>query len=257
LAQVKGTKAPVICLHGFPGLASDFHRLAAEFTDQRDLYAFPMPWVKGIGFGVDGFSAVVEYIASVFKATCSQPAHFVGYDIGGVALYWAARTRFGAEMKSMTLIAAPHPMSYAHLKTTVEARGKLQYIDRILESRDDAALIGDLLATVSGRDATVIDDIKVALNGTDFSAIRRLYSQIQATNPQTFVQETHQIDCPVAVIHAREDRYIPAGVMEDSVMRFGCRETTLTLPSDSHYPHLTDPAEVANFVERFWNALDE
>ena len=257
MSQVKGTKAPVICLHGFPGLASDFERLAAELADRRDLYALPMPWVKGSGLGVDGFSGVLEYIASIFKATFSEPAHFVGHDIGGVALYWAARTRFGAEMKSMTLIAAPHPMSYAHFKTSVEASSKLKYIDRILESRDDAALLGDLLATVTGSDTTVIDDIKVALNGTDFSTIRRLYGQIQATIPQTFVQETEQVDCPVAVIHAREDRYIPAGVMQDSVTRFGCRETTLTLPSDSHYPHLTDPAGVANFVERFWNALEE
>lgn len=256
MAQAKSTKAPVICLHGFPGLPSHWDRFATELPDDREVYSLPMPWLQHSGVAKTGFPSVLNYIASVAKAALTGPAHFVGHDLGGVALYWLARTDFREHMKSLTFIAAPHPFAYRRFMASDEGASKSGYIDSILQSRDDAVLADRLLAGITGSDTAVTGDIGAALRATNFAALRALYAQIRQAGPQEPPKGADRLDCPVAMIHAKDDRYLPAGLMQDSAARFACSGATLGLSGDSHYPHLTDPARVAQFAEGFWNAVE-
>lgn len=215
-----------------------------------------MPWLLGSSVPANGFQTVLRYVAAVAKESMVGPAHYVGHDLGGVALYWLAQTGFCAEMKSMTIIAAPHPFAYRRFFASAEAAPRVRYIDGILESRDDAALQRDLLDRVVGGDVAVTDEIKAALDATDFASLRTLYAQIRQSGLQSAPQVGAKADFKVALIHAEEDRYLPAWVMEESAQSFGASETTLRLDGDSHYPHLTEAAKVADFAERFWNAVE-
>lgn len=215
-----------------------------------------MPWGLGSAVPVSGFSTVLSYVVAVAKDSVAVPAHFVGHDLGGLALYWLARTGFRAAMKSVTFIAAPHPFAYRHFMASSGAASKTGYIDSILQSRDDAALADGLRAAIIGRDAAVIDEIGAALRATDFPALRTLYAQIRQAGPPHAPDGDGGLALPVAMIHATDDRFLPAGLMQDSVARLGCGAATLALSGDSHYPHLTDPARVADFAERFWNGVE-
>lgn len=215
-----------------------------------------MPWMQDSGVPVTGFSSVLNFIASVASRTLTGPAHYVGHDLGGVALYWLAQTAFRPRMKSITLVAAPHPFSYRHFMASGAAASKTGYIDGILQSRDDAALTDRLLAAITGSDTAVTGDIGAALRATDFAALRRLYAQIRQAGPPEPPLGADRPFPPVAMIHAKDDRYLSAALMQDSAARFACGETTLCLSGDSHYPHLTDPARAAQFAEGFWNAVE-
>lgn len=212
--------------------------------------------MQGGGFRAGDFVAVVNYVAAVTKAHVDRPAHFVGHDLGGLALYWLAQTGFFAPMKSITMISAPHPGAYRRFLASGAAAPKVQYISDILEVSDDVALRGRLLGAFKGSDISLIDEIASALGATDLAAIRAIYAQIRLTAPHAAQLETKPTGCRVAMVYAEADPCFTPDLMQDSAVQFGAGDATLSLPGDSHYPHLTDPARVAAFVQGFWHAVD-
>ncbi len=256
MPQSAKRKAPVICLHGFPGLAEDWDGVAHHLPDDRDVYSLSMPWVAGSVQPIDGFRSLLNFVVRAARETLSEPAHFVGHDLGGVALYWLSQTGFRPGIKSMTIISAPHPDAYRPFFASAEARPRVAYIDDILQSRDDVLLRKRLLSMVKGRDGAIAGRIGAALDATNFPSLRTLYAQIRQRDQQPKGQVGDVAHMPVAFIHSMDDRYIPASVYDDSALRFGAMASRLRLMGDSHYPHLTEPAQVASFAERFWHDLE-
>ena len=58
------------------------------------------------------------------------------------------------------------------------------------------------------------------------------------------------------MLHTEADHSFTPDLMQESAIQFGAKDTTLCLPGDSHYPHLTDSARVAAFVQGFWHAVE-
>jgi pimeloyl-ACP methyl ester carboxylesterase len=215
-----------------------------------------MPWLDGIKLPYNGFQAITQYIAAVATKAIARPAHYVGHDLGGVGLYWLAQTSFRAQMKSLTIISAPHPYAFKRFYGTTEARPRMRYMDSILGSQDVAALQRELLDIGVSNDTSVTDEINVALKATDFVFLRSLYEQIRYSPLQLPPDQSEQTDLQVAIIYSEGDKYFPAWLMEESVHMFGASKTTLRLNGHSHYPHLMETAQVAAFTERYWNAIE-
>lgn len=249
-------KAPVVCLHGFPGLPSHWDDLAALMLDDREVFSVPMPWLLGCPNPSDGFASMVQFVALLLRQTLTEPAHFVGHDLGGVALYWLARSGFRSAIKSATLISAPHPDTYRSFQASSEYAPRTRYIDAILATEDAATLRQELLGFVHGTDIQIAAQIEAALLATDFSALRTLYMQIKHAPAAPLPGELCGLGCPVALIHARDDWFFPAWVMDQSAPNFGPDTSTLCLPGSSHYPHLTTGTPVAAFMEKFWNDVE-
>lgn len=250
-------RAPVVCLHGFPGLPTDWDPLAAALRHPREVLSIPMPWLSGSAAPLRGFRGVLDHVAATLRGTLAAPVHFVGHDLGAVALFWLARTPFLPAMKSVTLIAAPHPAAYRDFMATAASAPHLGYIDAILAEGGDDALRRTLLASAAAaaEDGRVADRIAAGLAATDFAALRALYREIKAPPPRGPLDRAG-LTCPVALVHAADDRILPAGVMAESGACFGPDAPILRLPGQSHYPHLTAPAAVAEFLEDVWNAAD-
>lgn len=215
----------------------------------------PMPWLQDVAAKANGIASVVGYVRAQLAAIDAEPVHVVGHDLGGVVLYWLARTEFRRAIKSMTMIAAPHPAAYLEATASPAFAHRVGYIDTILSTADDDRLRRELTAGITGMDAQVLGDITAALAATDFAPLRSVYAELRQA-PRPGAWSAAPFDFPVAVIHAQEDRYLPADLMADSRARFGPGTWTFTLPGDSHYPHLTAPARCAEFLEDFWNAAE-
>lgn len=214
------------------------------------------PWLRGSGVQITGFADVLTCVARAASAANIGPAHFVGHDLGGVALYWLAQSEFRHAMKTVTIIAAPHPETYSAYMTPERYAQTAGYIDTILASRNDVDLCATLRAAVTGADSAVLSDIGAGLDATDFSALRSLYVEIRRSAAKTGLHLSGNPDCPVAVIHSTDDRFLPANLMAASIARFGLRTTAFTLDGDSHYPHLTASRHVAGCAEEIWNAAE-
>lgn len=215
-----------------------------------------MPWLRGSGVALTGFVDVLTYVARAASAANMGHAHFVGHDLGGVVLYWLGQSSFRHAMKTVTIIAAPHPETYSAYMTPERYAQTAGYIDTILASRNDVDLCATLRAAVTGADSAVLSDIGAGLDATDFYGLRNLYVEIRRTAARTGLRLSGNPVCPVAVIHSKYDRYVPADLMEASIARFGARTTAFTLDGDSHYPHLTASRRVAGCAEEFWNAAE-
>lgn len=249
-------KSPVICIHGFPGIPAHWDTFAAALPDDCSVYSVPMPWLRGSGVPITSFADILTYIAETTNAANIGPAHFVGHDLGGVALFWLAQSGLRHAMKSVTIIAAPHPETYSAFMTPDRYARTAGYIDTILASQNDADLCTTLSASVTGTDLAILPDISAGLDATDFSALRSLYGEIRRTTAGAVLHVSGNLDCPVAVIHSINDRRLPADLMAASTARFGPRTKAFTLDGDSHYPHLTASRRVAECAREFWNAAE-
>ncbi len=212
-----------------------------------------MPWLRDSGVQTYGLMDVLTFVARTARDANLGPTHFVGHDLGGVVLYWLAQTGFRSAMKTVTIIAAPHPETYSAFMTPDRYAQSARYIDTILASNNDTDLRQTLLDGVTGADCDIRADIAAGLAATDFAALRGIYATIRESTAMPAPRTTGRFDCPVAVVHSADDRYLPAGLMAESVVRFGTRATALTLDGDSHYPHLTASGRVAGYAEEFWN----
>lgn len=254
-SQAKAAKAPVIFLHGFPGLAQNWIGLAEAMSPDRACFSVNMPWCTKEKIAIEGIASVAVYIFEVFRKHFSKPAHFVGHDLGAVVLYWLRQSGLRMIMKSASMVSAPHPVAYGTFLKTAEGKLRTRYIDNILSSTDDASLRTVLMSTLQGEDLTISGQLSVALEATNFEALRTIYRQVRFLDVPP-LPAASQTQSPVSMVFTENDRLLPASLMAESVALFRSERATLRLSGDSHYPHLTAPAQLAPFLEDFWIAAE-
>lgn len=249
-------KAPVISLHGFPGLPSHWDGLAAALPEDRTFWSIPMPWLSGSQPGIAGLFDVVAFVAALSRTVTPGPAHFIGHDLGAVALYWLARSSFPGKIMSMTLISAPHPEVYAAARAGATGSERTRYIDMMLSTRDADGIRDAFLESVRNDAWPHKGERSDAVAQTDFSVLRKIYAEIRNAAPTTDRPPPEPLSSPVALVHFERDPYFSEALIDASIAQFGAGSRLCRLPGEGHDPHLADPTRVAAFCEEFWNAIE-
>lgn len=216
-----------------------------------------MPWLRSGAASVADFAGLVEWLIGQLARSLHRPAHIVGHDLGGVALYWLAQTGFCDAIRSAMFVSSPHPSAYGRFVGTQAGRLRTGYIDRILAVDAESGLRACLLPDVTGDDGAIVTEIGSAIDATDLQGLQgiyRLIRQVRPPGPQDYPgQDYPGIKAPCALAYSEGDRFMSDALMTDSARCFGPATRTLCLEGDSHYPHMTHPRALARFMEDFWN----
>lgn len=108
-------KAPlVLCLHGFPDVATTFASMIGTVADAG--YRAVAPWMRGYAPSVlagpyDPDAIALDAIALSEALSPSAPVAIVGHDWGAVATYGAISMRPERFTRAVTM-AVPHPLAF-------------------------------------------------------------------------------------------------------------------------------------------------
>jgi pimeloyl-ACP methyl ester carboxylesterase len=103
----------VILLHGFPGGAASFERVAEALADTGHRVLVPQqrgysPHARPRHRWAYALNELVDDAVALIDASGAKEAHVVGHDWGGI-VGWVLADRVPERVQSLTIIATPHP----------------------------------------------------------------------------------------------------------------------------------------------------
>lgn len=246
-------RAPVLCLHGYPGSGDHWLGLAAALGPGRRLRAPDMAWIAGSALADDWpvptLAGLFPGIADMIAAE-GRPCHLVGHDLGGAIGWWLA-TLAPELVLSLTVLAAPHPTEYRDAVARLEAEGRRDYIKRMLEGPQAAPLPTiSLAATGPEAHARVI----AAQARTDPARLRGLYRTSLSDRALAAAPELPPTACPVLVVAGGADAYLPPYLFERPPKALGPRVQRHLLDGAGHFLTLTHADELAPLLSSHWEA---
>lgn len=269
---------PIVFVHGLGGSHLDWTEVGPALAEDRVAYALDL---RGFGLtpsGRQGSSRVEEnarLVARFISIVVGRPARVVGHGMGGLVALLATHA-FPTRVHSLVLLAPtlPHTKTQAgpgiarehawytpggigervarrgHAKTS--AKVTVQHlVDRVFADparipAEVAARAGELLRLRTSGSQTFGD-----IDRDYFVAARSVHRVLRGR--REFAMTLQEVDAPVLILHAREDRVIPVSASR-SVAKRHLHWTYVELPRGGHMPHLEDPDLVIDIVDDWWAA---
>lgn len=237
LDRGEGLGPPLLLLHGSPGSADDFRKVAPLLADERRLIVPDLP-----GFGVSQRSvpnysarAHAAYVSALLEELGIQGVHAVGFSMGGaVALELAeldpARTR------SVTLLASI--------------------------GVEELELLGDhtLNHGLHGLQLYAIDAARWLIphfGALDQGMITREYARnFHDTDQRRLRPILESLQPPTLIIHGEEDFLVPVAAAREHGRIVPQAELTVLPPPRGHFIPWTESDTVAKLVRSFTNRVD-
>ncbi|MFY0633712.1 MAG: alpha/beta hydrolase [Vannielia sp.] len=254
------TSALVICIHGYPGQASDFAAVGERLALGREVVSIPMPWSEdcpaGLFPGGLGLKELAEHLlTAISRLGGGKAAHLVAHDLGSLAAWAVAAVQPGA-VQSLAVLSAPHPTAYRANLDALQAGGHRAYVDRLLSGQPDAPLPPLHPAEQSAADIPALDRLEAARRKTRRAPLRSLYRSVMDAEVIRAAPAMPPAKCPVTLIAGAQDPYFPAPLAEESRRASGPSAALRLLPDAGHHPHLTHPQEVAALLADHLDAVD-
>lgn len=267
---------PALFVHELGGSHLDWSEVAPALAEHRVGYALDL---RGFGLSPVGGGSRVEQnarlLARFVDAIVGRPVRLVGHGMGALVCLLAAQA-YASRVHSLVLLAPtlPHSATQAgpglareHAWSTPAGMiegltrrshskhsGKVtvrRYVERVFADprRAPEAVVeraGELLRLRTSRPE-------------DFGDIDRAYTVAARSvhrvlrGRRRFATTLQEVDVPVLIVHAREDRVVPVAASRAVAMRH-LHWTYVELPQGGHVPHLEDPDLVIDIIGDWWAA---
>ncbi len=243
----------IVLLHGSPGSADDWADLQPRLGELTRTVAFDLP-----GFAEADKPADFEYspnsYATFFAAALSElgiaRAHLVMNDVGGLGVFWAAS----------------HPASFAST-VCINTGVYIGYRWHAIAQLHQLPLAGRVTALTAGvgfRAAMRIFEPRLPKEavarwraGYDWGtrrAMLRFYRTADIALFERIAPSLSRLDRPALVLWGARDRFIPSRQAERQLESFPSADVRV-LEGLGHYPHVEDPATVAEAVVPFMRSV--
>jgi 3-oxoadipate enol-lactonase len=254
-AEVSGSGPTVVLLHGQPGSAGDWARVAA-LLDQDFLVVAPdRPGYGRTGGDATGFAGNADAVVGLLDRLGLERFIAVGHSWGGgVALSSAVRYR--PRVRGLVLVSSVGPGAAASwddrlLATpvlgevlaalTIGATGRLLGIDRV-QSLADRRLAGRTLEAVRALTQSTGAGTSARVWRSFVAEQRRLLDELHLLAPAL-----SSLNVPVAVLNGSADRVVPPSVGAMLAAAIPGAERTV-LPGAHHLLPLDHPEDIAGAV---------
>lgn len=240
----------LVMVHGFGANKDSWTRLAAELTDDYNVYAVDLPGhgdsSKPLDLGYR-FEDQVSYLAEILKALSLEQAHMLGNSMGGAVTALYAAT-YPDQIRSAVLFAPAGILEYRGELVEQVAEGENPLI---LKEEGDFERLMDFVMEkkpfVPWPIYEVMEEKAIAnrkINEVIFAAIR------DSGYGPDFRQAITRIEAPVLVVWGREDRVIDHRNADVFVDRIPDARKVL-LEGVGHVPMVEVPEESAQLVREF------
>ena len=267
---------PAVFVHGLGGSHLDWSEVAPALVDHRVGYALDL---RGFGLspvgGGSGGEQQARLLVRFVDAVVGRSVRLVGHGMGALVCLLAAQA-YASRVHSLVLLAPtlPHRRTQAGPGIARERAwhtptGILEGLARRSHSTHSSKV------TVRGYLDRVFADPRRAPSGVvertgellrlrtsrpeDFGDIDRAYTLAARSvhrvlrGRRRFATTLQEIDVPVLIVHAREDRVVPAAASRTVAMRH-LHWTYVELPQGGHVPHLEDPDLLIDIIGDWWAA---
>ena len=227
-AGVGPTPVPVLLLHGSPGSADNFDRLAPLLTDAGRMVI--RPDLAGFGESAHGpdlsYPVQAEYMLEMLDALGVGRAHVVGWSNGGGVGLWMARTA-PDRVASLTLLASVGAQ---------ETEGSGSYAFEQFKYK--------LGRVVLGYGVELIPHFGLLGSFRSRTAWLKNFDDSDQREMTAFLPE---LTTPTLILHGRDDFLVPAWAAEEHHRLIP--SSRLVMLDASHFLPILQPEETAAYLE--------
>jgi pimeloyl-ACP methyl ester carboxylesterase len=280
-----GSGPLVLLLHGFPEFwwtwraqltalsAAGYRAVAVDLRGYGDSDKPPR--------GYDGWTLAGD-VAGLIKALGERHAHLVGHAWGGL-VGWTVATMHPRLVRSLTAVAAPHPLALrsairrsALRRTDSQYRAFRQIFGAQLPIFPERDLVADgavavekLLRQLSGpqwthqesfADTVAMDCVAMQVLGVAHSALEyfrwAVRSQLRGDGRRFAEEMDHRLTMPVLQLHGALDPYLLESTALASRPWLGPRPVYRRLTQVGHFPQQESPELVSKILVEFLADVD-
>ena len=241
-------------LHGFPDGNFIFESTIDKLKAKYQCYSLKLPGYQDEVFeGINNYEDLKGAIGRISSELNDLGnIHLVGHDWGGIITFLLASQQMG-DLKSITIINAPHPEKFQLLRTNSSTQKKMsQYIDFFCGNKAE-----ELLKESNYRELEKIVSNNLAVDANLAQKYFNLWSNPQAVRNMLayykvyFTQRNYKIPyikIPVNFIWGIYDPFLSIENLDDMTRHCNVKNV-LKLPT-GHWPMIDCPEVVADFIDK-------